>query len=205
MTAHPPTAPCEVCGAETTTRCASCAQVGIDLFFCSRDCQKLVWRGHKLLCGSGGSAGPVKLPSVTDDEVDFARTHADAPPVPGCSVRRSIRRELESLAGQPFEYVLQNLSGSTDSTGELPNKPVIATHLRAIHYRMCRIGTAERPETPLLFLLMTHQQVLIYQQLVENRCVPPMISTHKWHDLLCHKLAIAVTLDQRIFLYDTLA
>lgn len=32
-----------------------------------------------------------------------------------------------------------------------------------------------------------------------------MISTHKWHDLLCHKLAIAVTLDQRIFLYDTLA
>ena len=34
--------PCEVCGVETTQRCSSCVQAGVDLFFCSKAHQKLV-------------------------------------------------------------------------------------------------------------------------------------------------------------------
>ncbi|GAA5914374.1 hypothetical protein JCM8208_002828, partial [Rhodotorula glutinis] len=45
--------PCEVCGVETTQRCSSCLEAGIDLFFCGKDHQKLVWPAHKTVCGPG--------------------------------------------------------------------------------------------------------------------------------------------------------
>ncbi|KAK4334111.1 Zinc finger, MYND-type protein [Rhodotorula toruloides] len=77
MPAQPATAPCEVCGAEATTKCSSCAQVGIDLFFCSRDCQKLVWSSHKLVCGTGGRAGPIKVPEISAEEIEALKSRAD--------------------------------------------------------------------------------------------------------------------------------
>lgn len=42
MPVEPVAQPCEVCGVETTQRCSSCVKAGVDLFFCSKDHQKLV-------------------------------------------------------------------------------------------------------------------------------------------------------------------
>ncbi|GAA6027650.1 hypothetical protein JCM8097_007965 [Rhodosporidiobolus ruineniae] len=55
---------CCVCGKDTSTRCSACAKVGIDLFFCSPEHQKLVWKGaHSEVCGS--KAHPFLYPDMT--------------------------------------------------------------------------------------------------------------------------------------------
>ncbi|GAA5992884.1 hypothetical protein JCM10908_001390 [Rhodotorula pacifica] len=47
-----PAGECLVCGASTSTRCSSCAaKSGIDLYFCSKEHQKLIWPFHRLVCG----------------------------------------------------------------------------------------------------------------------------------------------------------
>ncbi|GAA5853642.1 hypothetical protein JCM9279_005086 [Rhodotorula babjevae] len=64
-----PTAqPCLICGTPTKNRCSSCAKAGIDLFFCSRDHQKLVWKVHRIDCGPG-KAHPVVVPPLEEAEV----------------------------------------------------------------------------------------------------------------------------------------
>ncbi|GAA5893751.1 hypothetical protein JCM6882_003086 [Rhodosporidiobolus microsporus] len=44
---------CAVCPAPATTRCSGCPAAGV--FFCSRECQKLVWSSHSALCGKDPS------------------------------------------------------------------------------------------------------------------------------------------------------
>ncbi|KAJ8294835.1 hypothetical protein OF846_001911 [Rhodotorula toruloides] len=58
---------CLVCGTSTTKRCKPCLeQSGIDLFFCSPDCQTLVWPGHRSFCGK--NAFPVRFPLLSKNE-----------------------------------------------------------------------------------------------------------------------------------------
>ncbi|GAA5885677.1 hypothetical protein JCM6882_007523 [Rhodosporidiobolus microsporus] len=62
---------CCVCGKKTTNRCSSCATFGIDLFFCSREHQKLVWKNaHSKVCGK--NANPFVPPDLTRDEAKQA-------------------------------------------------------------------------------------------------------------------------------------
>ncbi|GAA6030934.1 hypothetical protein NBRC10512_005807 [Rhodotorula toruloides] len=68
---------CLVCGKETKNRCSACAKAGIDLFFCSPEHQKLVWFGHKLVCGE--NAFPLVLPLLSDDKLDDALRNLDKP------------------------------------------------------------------------------------------------------------------------------
>ncbi|KAG0658226.1 hypothetical protein C6P46_005885 [Rhodotorula mucilaginosa] len=42
---------CCVCGAPSTMRCSACSQAGVDVCFCSKEHQKLVWFAHKPVCG----------------------------------------------------------------------------------------------------------------------------------------------------------
>ncbi|GAA6043791.1 hypothetical protein JCM8097_007708 [Rhodosporidiobolus ruineniae] len=60
--------PCLVCGEETTSRCEACRQAGIDLFFCSREHQKLVWFVHKVVCGP--RSNPFLWPPFLAEEVE---------------------------------------------------------------------------------------------------------------------------------------
>ncbi|GAA6020793.1 hypothetical protein JCM10207_001659 [Rhodosporidiobolus poonsookiae] len=55
---------CRVCGAETTKRCGACQSAGVDLFFCSREHQKLVWKTHGKVCGA--SSNPFHTSRKTD-------------------------------------------------------------------------------------------------------------------------------------------
>lgn len=47
---HTPKCSCEVCGNETTMRCL---KPGCEVRYCSRECQKLDWKSHKPICGTG--------------------------------------------------------------------------------------------------------------------------------------------------------
>uniref|UniRef100_A0A0K3CGK3 BY PROTMAP: gi/472581010/gb/EMS18771.1/ zinc finger, MYND-type protein [Rhodosporidium toruloides NP11] n=1 Tax=Rhodotorula toruloides TaxID=5286 RepID=A0A0K3CGK3_RHOTO len=72
---------CLVCGNRTTKRCTRCLdESGIDLFFCSPECQKLVWRGHKLFCCA--NALPFVLPFLTPAEAETAIANLDKPAIP---------------------------------------------------------------------------------------------------------------------------
>ncbi|GAA5918409.1 hypothetical protein JCM6882_008331 [Rhodosporidiobolus microsporus] len=65
---------CAVCFEPAKLRCSSCAPLGIDLFFCSSDHQKLVWPVHKTVCGSkSGGCIPLLHPPLSDEEARDAQ------------------------------------------------------------------------------------------------------------------------------------
>ncbi|GAA6027582.1 hypothetical protein JCM8097_007934 [Rhodosporidiobolus ruineniae] len=65
---------CCVCGKETSTRCSACANVGIELVFCSLEHQKLVWKdAHSKVCGD--KAQPFLWPDLSTDEVEQIKTY----------------------------------------------------------------------------------------------------------------------------------
>ncbi|GAA5885675.1 hypothetical protein JCM6882_007522 [Rhodosporidiobolus microsporus] len=64
--------PCCVCGEKTKQRCGACEQHGFDLFFCSREHQKLIWPVHKRVCGKPS----FRHPSLTFSEAAYMRRHA---------------------------------------------------------------------------------------------------------------------------------
>ncbi|GAA5902551.1 hypothetical protein JCM6882_009314 [Rhodosporidiobolus microsporus] len=68
--------PCWICGELTTTRCGACEEAGIDIFFCSREHQKLVWPVHKLVCGPG-KANPFVWPAFFPEELAILRAELD--------------------------------------------------------------------------------------------------------------------------------
>ncbi|BGP39648.1 hypothetical protein JCM10449v2_003599 [Rhodotorula kratochvilovae] len=71
---------CLICGVETKNRCSICAKAGIDLYFCSPEHQKLVWKAHKEVCGPP-FASPFTPPNLTQVEEDALRAliHVEGP------------------------------------------------------------------------------------------------------------------------------
>ncbi|GAA5871548.1 hypothetical protein JCM8547_001369 [Rhodosporidiobolus lusitaniae] len=69
--------PCWVCGKTTTSVCGACASADkpMEISFCSRECQKLVWPMHKHFCGPG-KTNPFTLPPLSKEEADEALKHA---------------------------------------------------------------------------------------------------------------------------------
>ncbi|GAA5906482.1 hypothetical protein JCM8208_004673 [Rhodotorula glutinis] len=65
---------CLVCAIKTENRCSNCAKAGIDLFFCSPDHQKLVWKAHRRVCGPG-KANPFTWPLLSQHEFDEIIEH----------------------------------------------------------------------------------------------------------------------------------
>ncbi|GAA5889086.1 hypothetical protein JCM6882_009738 [Rhodosporidiobolus microsporus] len=98
----PPPGHCCVCGRDTTTRCSACLEAGIDLFFCSREHQKLVYFAHKKVCGK--NAKPFRFPPLSWAEAGEAEAgglevlgvdDGQAGPVPG--YRWFTPEELQAL------------------------------------------------------------------------------------------------------------
>ena len=55
-----PTGPCAACQKEgASRRCIPCRDVGIDVFFCNRDCQSKLWKKHKWVCGVDSSVDEI--------------------------------------------------------------------------------------------------------------------------------------------------
>ncbi|BGP31581.1 hypothetical protein JCM10296v2_003353 [Rhodotorula toruloides] len=68
---------CLVCGEETTKLCLKCLGAGIDLFFCSPEHQKLIWRDHHRVCGR--PLGPHARPWLSKQEALEAVANMDVP------------------------------------------------------------------------------------------------------------------------------
>ncbi|GAA6033035.1 hypothetical protein JCM8097_000112 [Rhodosporidiobolus ruineniae] len=116
-----PSGACCVCGKETTQRCGACGKAGFDLFFCSREHQKLVWFAHKLVCGP--KSAPFTCPSLTAEERTEVLTHLHDKDSYGRaettlaehfqldqSDHRPLAEKLDALEQQPktpFDTVLQ--------------------------------------------------------------------------------------------------
>ncbi|GAA6017674.1 hypothetical protein JCM10207_001246 [Rhodosporidiobolus poonsookiae] len=67
---------CAVCPNKGLLRCTGCRPESTQRF-CSRECMKLIWPGHKGICGKDPSA--VYFPPLTEDEQAFLRANEDRP------------------------------------------------------------------------------------------------------------------------------
>ncbi|GAA5855194.1 hypothetical protein JCM8547_008978 [Rhodosporidiobolus lusitaniae] len=65
---------CWVCGKETESRCLPCSERGFDIFFCSRDHQKLIWKHHKPVCGE--KSNPFSPPTFNHEEIELVKNTA---------------------------------------------------------------------------------------------------------------------------------
>ncbi|GAA6017645.1 hypothetical protein JCM10207_001234 [Rhodosporidiobolus poonsookiae] len=71
-----PSPECAVCPNKGLLRCTGCRPESTQRF-CSRECMKLIWQGHKGICGKDPSA--VYFPPLTTVEQAFLRAHKHKP------------------------------------------------------------------------------------------------------------------------------
>ncbi|GAA5849645.1 hypothetical protein JCM8547_000519 [Rhodosporidiobolus lusitaniae] len=62
---------CWGCGKKTESKCLPCSERGFDIFFCSKEHQKLVWKQHKRICGE--RSNPFRFPPFDATELDLLR------------------------------------------------------------------------------------------------------------------------------------
>ena len=68
-----PTGPCAACKKEgATKRCRGCLDVGVDIFFCNRECQVKHWKTHKILCGKDAALIEIFKNANSKKKVDKA-------------------------------------------------------------------------------------------------------------------------------------
>ncbi|GAA6043828.1 hypothetical protein JCM8097_002073 [Rhodosporidiobolus ruineniae] len=112
---------CLACGDETKNRCGACEQAGINLFFCSRECQKLIWPVHKKVCGPG-KANPFIWPPLSKDEADEAKEHLNTKPLLQdnqiwddtlADMLSKLSRDLDT---DPESFLLSLVDGSLSNT-----------------------------------------------------------------------------------------
>ncbi|POY73702.1 hypothetical protein BMF94_3239 [Rhodotorula taiwanensis] len=71
---------CLACGKEAKLRWSACATKShLDLFFCSKEHQQLVWPFHRLVCGE--RAHPFALPPFSQEEADLLLDRVKSRPV----------------------------------------------------------------------------------------------------------------------------
>ncbi|GAA6041079.1 hypothetical protein JCM8097_004709 [Rhodosporidiobolus ruineniae] len=144
------TGPCLVCGEETTSRCEACRQAGIDLFFCSREHQKLLWSVHKKVCGPG-KANPFVWPDLSQEEADEAKKHlcTHIPEKAGRST--SLYAELKMLnwdhGHKDMLELLDELVEGRSCSLTLEEKDVTLLSVRAKEYDRLDAAGLWRPET----------------------------------------------------------
>ncbi|GAA5888948.1 hypothetical protein JCM6882_009692 [Rhodosporidiobolus microsporus] len=104
---------CCVCGTSTAQRCSACCEAGFDLFFCSREHQKLVYFTHKKVCGK--NAKPFRFPPLSPEELhrtkELAFVELPGPSEYGGSV--TISTGLSTLSSAPTLSILADLSQPT--------------------------------------------------------------------------------------------
>ncbi|GAA5855229.1 hypothetical protein JCM8547_008994 [Rhodosporidiobolus lusitaniae] len=99
---------CWVCGKETESRCLPCSERGFDIFFCSMEHQKLIWKHHKRVCGE--NSNPFLYPPFDDEEIELFK---DAAYLTGTSTSffrftRNILLTLCSLGDHPWLHIFQS-------------------------------------------------------------------------------------------------
>ncbi|GAA6013946.1 hypothetical protein JCM10207_000181 [Rhodosporidiobolus poonsookiae] len=94
---------CCVCAVETENRCAACSAVGTDLFFCSKEHQKLVWKAHKRFCGKATFEHPLLEPEEAAHikeigfKLEFDDGKAIGTALTGCSDRSEANFAVDAV------------------------------------------------------------------------------------------------------------
>ncbi|BGP39498.1 hypothetical protein JCM10449v2_003449 [Rhodotorula kratochvilovae] len=167
--------PCLVCGEKTKNRCSACQAAGIDLFFCSREHQKLVWPVHKLVCGPG-KANPFLWPALSQQEVDEILSNAEYKPVlDGESARSAV------------EATLMRLTVHSDSVRQHAQQNLIF-ELRFTNFQRT---VARAPDDQLRF---TPLQFATSLAVVTDESPSSSMS---WYTPLCHRLLVFAAVSDR--------
>ncbi|GAA5846152.1 hypothetical protein JCM9279_005838 [Rhodotorula babjevae] len=125
---------CLVCGIKTENRCSSCAKAGIDLFFCSPDHQKLVWKAHRRVCGPGKAnlfAWPLLSQLEADEIIAHMHEPSDhittyAPPLTSVGEGMNLRLQLQAEQLTTMLGVVRSFEAirlGIGTSAHLPNRP----------------------------------------------------------------------------------
>ncbi|GJN88926.1 hypothetical protein Rhopal_001897-T1 [Rhodotorula paludigena] len=128
---------CIVCAGSTTNRCSSCAKAGIDILFCSSDCQKLVWPVHKTVCGVD-KANPFRWPDLKPDEVEEAIRNKGHESFPSATILTVLHRAV-GLQPDHFDAYIRSLRDSATFTPiEHYKKQATLSYIRYSAYHRTR-------------------------------------------------------------------
>ncbi|BGP39476.1 hypothetical protein JCM10449v2_003426 [Rhodotorula kratochvilovae] len=149
---------CLVCGKETTIRCSACQKAGIDLFFCSKEHQKLVWSTHKPFCGLE-QADPFLFPPLSEEERGILLARPDYEPAIGGRSAVYVCKSMLGLERAKLPAVLDTISQRSIVQASAGSQRVLGAMRLIIfdHKRMEGGGDVDRTIaiTPMLFASTT--------------------------------------------------
>ncbi|GAA5868661.1 hypothetical protein JCM3774_003618 [Rhodotorula dairenensis] len=185
---------CLACGKASTLRCSACANTaGIDLFFCSKGHQKLVWPYHRLVCGE--RAHPFRLPVYSQEEADvlLERLREPAEKAKLRVLQEKMHAALEAHNAHESDLKQEKIQSLVGQEGTLAENCLPAPDPLARVIRKLRLLSwewlSEMHDTggdhPVEHFVehMTSR----YDNLTEN--APPAALQSVWHSRLCHHLA----------------
>ncbi|GAA5838000.1 hypothetical protein JCM9279_004098 [Rhodotorula babjevae] len=188
--------PCLICGVETKNRCSSCQEAGVDLFFCSPDHQRLVWKAHKPHCGPG-KANPFRIEPLSDADLANLQVRAVLPITgagPYCFT--TIAGDLIEVSGKPFPYVFEHLGGPVTDSEYLRHKPFLVN--------MVRNSVFADFAFPGLFQMRScaeftdHFAALVLSKLCHCDWTPADLTTTTWFTPFHHKLVVLASLTTQV-------
>ncbi|BGP41231.1 hypothetical protein JCM10449v2_005206 [Rhodotorula kratochvilovae] len=166
---------CVICDASTATRCSSCAAHGFDLFFCSKEHQKLVWKTHRDVCGV--KSNPFMPPDVPHEEhttLQKAKPHFD---------------EALCLDDKEHRLAARGAWNEMFGAGAKPPRVKQAVLLQAYAHLDSIDHSTDRPVSP--SLTPFHRTASMYTAICR---LHPGIPATPHHDALLHELLILFTL-----------
>ncbi|GAA5988143.1 hypothetical protein JCM10908_002083 [Rhodotorula pacifica] len=199
MSAQPaPSGSCLACGKPSTLRCSSCsAKSNIDLFFCSKEHQKLLWPYHRLVCGD--RAHPFRLPAYSQEEADvlLERLRKTTTQPELCALQQKMRFALNAseMSQSVFDDKVQSLIGQdgllpgpkSGNSGRRSSSDANSIEdLRLLSWEWyCDAYDSEDGDHPTQHFVehFTH----MYKHLTKN--APPVDRESVWHSRMCHHLA----------------
>ncbi|GAA6017657.1 hypothetical protein JCM10207_001239 [Rhodosporidiobolus poonsookiae] len=154
---------CAVCPNKGLLRCTGCRPESTQRF-CSRECMKLIWPGHKGICGKDPSA--VYFPPLDADEQAFLRANEKLP-VDMISVSEQVPLlELARLRGLwtgGFEDLVTNL-GQADCTISEPSRSRLIALCR-VHFARTVSDIARKQDKPWPIIAEDHLCITDLNQL----------------------------------------
>ncbi|GAA5887830.1 hypothetical protein JCM6882_000768 [Rhodosporidiobolus microsporus] len=93
---------CWVCGQAAAMRCSACGEAGLDILFCSREHQKLLWPLHRRVCGVN-RAKPFVWPALSKEEAAFGLKLLNKVGIAPSKKKDSWRKQLEAELGTDLE------------------------------------------------------------------------------------------------------
>ncbi|GAA5895152.1 hypothetical protein JCM8208_000126 [Rhodotorula glutinis] len=187
--------PCEICAKPTTSRCAPCAEAGVDIFLFGKDCQKLIWKAHKPHCGPG-KANPFFVEPLSDDELADLRERAHQPVRVYPDDVSTVSVDLARASGKSYQYVYEHIGGSVIDCEYLRHKPSLVNMVRHSQFALVGEWAREHPRT--CADILTHFVGVVLGNVCHRDWITRDLTTTSWYTPLHHKLLILASLTTRV-------